>query len=261
MSCTRSNPPNGYTAENRTSTTLQNRTTSPALERAMVTIAHQDNVLQPTNKLTYLTALKDIYNRVLKTGQFSTTWCKTIIHPIFKNGDADNPHNYRGIALLSNLAKLFSSILKIRLSNWTENRAIIPENQAISLIQLTLRRKRRKFYDFFIDLKKAFDTVPQALLWKKLIDIMTAAYNVSAFVVKTGSTTQWQADLAPKEMAASDMRNRHHVQLLLTWSTDAAHPVSGALTGYYQPGLLSPDFIKIRKDKIQDDTAIYLRQE
>ncbi|UYV66133.1 FAM120A [Cordylochernes scorpioides] len=134
----------------------------------------------------YLTALKDIYNRVLKTGQFPTTWCKTIIHPIFKNGDADNPHNYRGIALLSNLAKLFSSILKIRLSNWTENRAIIPENQAgfrkkhscqdhiftlVSLIQLTLRRKRRKFYAFFIDLKKAFDMVPQALLWKKLLDI------------------------------------------------------------------------------------------
>ncbi|UYV66411.1 hypothetical protein LAZ67_4001582 [Cordylochernes scorpioides] len=133
-----------------------------------------------------LTALKYIYNRVLKTGQFPTTWCKTIIHPIFKNGDADNPHNYRGIALLSNLAKLFSSIMKIRLSNWTENRAIIQENQAgfrkehscqdhiftlVSLIQLTLRRKRRKFYAFFIDLKKAFDTVPQALLWKKLLDI------------------------------------------------------------------------------------------
>ncbi|UYV68992.1 SETMAR [Cordylochernes scorpioides] len=48
--------------------------------------------------------------------------------------------------------------------------------------------------------------------------------NASAFVINTGSTTQWQADLAPKEMAASDMRNRHHVQLLLTWSTNAAHP-------------------------------------
>ncbi|UYV75183.1 DCTN2 [Cordylochernes scorpioides] len=32
----------------------------------------------------------------------------------------------------------------------------------------------------------------------------------------TGSTTQWQADLIPKEMAASDMRNRCHVQPLLT---------------------------------------------
>ncbi|UYV61078.1 hypothetical protein LAZ67_1003327 [Cordylochernes scorpioides] len=34
------------------------------------------------------------------------------------------------------------------------------------------------------------------------------------------------ADLAPKEMAASDMRNRCLVQPLLTWSTNAAHPVS-----------------------------------
>ncbi|UYV81088.1 hypothetical protein LAZ67_19002744 [Cordylochernes scorpioides] len=35
-------------------------------------------------------------------------------------------------------------------------------------------------------------------------------------------------------MAASDMRNRRHVQLLLTWSTNTAHPVIpglGALTG------------------------------
>ncbi|UYV76498.1 SMARCD2 [Cordylochernes scorpioides] len=54
----------------------------------------------------------------------------------------------------------------------------------------------------------------------------TGRLNVSAFVIKTGSTTQWQADLAPKEMAASDMRNRCHVQPLLTWSTNAAHSVS-----------------------------------
>ncbi|UYV62206.1 hypothetical protein LAZ67_1008215 [Cordylochernes scorpioides] len=49
-------------------------------------------------------------------------------------------------------------------------------------------------------------------------------YNASAFVIKTGSTTQWQADLTPKEMAASDIRNRRHVQPLLTWSTNTAHP-------------------------------------
>ncbi|UYV76155.1 hypothetical protein LAZ67_13002887 [Cordylochernes scorpioides] len=54
-------------------------------------------------------------------------------------------------------------------------------------------------------------------------DLMTL--NASAFVIKTGSTTQWQADLDPKEMAASDMRNRRLVQRLLTWSTNAAHPI------------------------------------
>ncbi|UYV73868.1 K02A2.6-like [Cordylochernes scorpioides] len=52
------NPPNGYTAENRTPTTLRGRTTNPALERAMVTIAHQDNVLQPINKMSFTSPLQ-----------------------------------------------------------------------------------------------------------------------------------------------------------------------------------------------------------
>ncbi|UYV63431.1 K02A2.6-like [Cordylochernes scorpioides] len=65
-------------------------------------------------------------------------------------------------------------------------------------------------------------TIQFALFFQKALPIQ----NVSAFVIKTGSTTQWQAtDLAPKEMTASDMRNRHHVQPLLTWSTDTAHPL------------------------------------
>ncbi|UYV79713.1 hypothetical protein LAZ67_18000385 [Cordylochernes scorpioides] len=55
----------------------------------------------------------------------------------------------------------------------------------------------------------------------------------SAFVNKTGSITQWQADLAPKEMAASDMRNRRHVQPLLTKEykrCSSCIPGLGALT-------------------------------
>ncbi|UYV74971.1 hypothetical protein LAZ67_12001936 [Cordylochernes scorpioides] len=43
--------------------------------------------------------------------------------------------------------------------------------------------------------------------------------------VKTGSTTQWHSHLAPNEMGAFYMRNRHHVPLQ-TWNTNAAHSVS-----------------------------------
>ncbi|UYV65844.1 FRA10AC1 [Cordylochernes scorpioides] len=74
--------------------------------------------------------------------------------------------------------------------------------------------------------------------------IITSHNLPNAFVIKTGSTTQWQADLAPKEMAASDMRNRRHGQLLLTWSTESSCiPGLGALTGYSQHGQLSPGFL------------------
>ncbi|UYV63658.1 FZD9 [Cordylochernes scorpioides] len=47
------------------------------------------------------------------------------------------------------------------------------------------------------------------------------------------------------EMAASDMRNRHHVQPLLTWSTDSSC-IPVVLTGYYQPGQLSPAKVEFR---------------
>ncbi|UYV71857.1 IKK1 [Cordylochernes scorpioides] len=96
------------------------------------------------------------------------------------------------------------------------------------------------FYGFGMLKQRLFNrrSKTEAGLWKaaqeewsnvslsKVKEVFAAWKNASAFVIKTGSTTQWQADLAPKEMVASDTRNRRHVQMLLTWSTNAAHPVS-----------------------------------
>ncbi|UYV62176.1 hypothetical protein LAZ67_1008122 [Cordylochernes scorpioides] len=135
---------------------------------------------------SYMGLLEQFYNRALIMGHYPTIWTKSIIHPIFKSGDKDNPSNYRGIALISNLSKLFTTILRSRLNEWVERRNVIPENQAgfrrgrscadliftlTTLIQLSLRKKRGKLYVFFVDLRKAFDTVPHSLLWKKLTNL------------------------------------------------------------------------------------------
>ncbi|UYV75788.1 hypothetical protein LAZ67_13001363 [Cordylochernes scorpioides] len=46
------NPSNGHTNENRTPTIFRYRMTNPALERALVTITHQDHALQSLNKMS-----------------------------------------------------------------------------------------------------------------------------------------------------------------------------------------------------------------
>ncbi|UYV66219.1 hypothetical protein LAZ67_4000855 [Cordylochernes scorpioides] len=66
------------------------------------------------------------------------------------------------------------------------------------------------------------ESTPEGRRITKLEQILLNGNNITM----TGSPTQWQTDLAQKEMAASDMRNRLRVQPLLTWSTNAAHPVS-----------------------------------
>ncbi|UYV84831.1 hypothetical protein LAZ67_X003647 [Cordylochernes scorpioides] len=135
---------------------------------------------------SYILLLKQLYNSVMMTGKYPAIWTNSTIHPIFKNGYKNSPSNYRGIALISNVSKLFTSILRSRLEEWVEGRRVIPENQAgfrkgrscidhiftlTTLIQLSLRKKRGKLYVFFVDLRKAFDTVPHSILWKKLYNL------------------------------------------------------------------------------------------
>ncbi|UYV84953.1 hypothetical protein LAZ67_X004087 [Cordylochernes scorpioides] len=135
---------------------------------------------------SYILLLKQLYNSVMTTGKYPAIWTNSTIHPIFKNGYKNSPSNYRGIALISNVSKLFTSILRSRLEEWVDGRRVIPENQAgfrkerscidhiftlTTLIQLSLRKKRGKLYVFFVDLRKAFDTVPHSLLWKKLYNL------------------------------------------------------------------------------------------
>ncbi|UYV69677.1 hypothetical protein LAZ67_7000182 [Cordylochernes scorpioides] len=67
------------------------------------------------------------------------------------------------------------------------------------------------------------------------------------------SQDKWQADLAPKEMAVSDMRNRRHVQPLLTWSTDSSC-IPGALTGFNKAGTIN-DLERSGRPRVQRTQA------
>lgn len=129
----------------------------------------------------FLPVLHKLFNCILNTGIFPSTWSSSIIVPVFKKGDSTDPNNYRGIRLVSNMCKLFTSILNKRLLEWSKYNNVITDAQfgfkpnygtrdAIfalhSIISYSLCKKRR-LYCAFIDFKKAFDSVDRRLLWLK----------------------------------------------------------------------------------------------
>ena len=70
------------------------------------------------------------FNKLFDSGVFPKEWSKSIIVPIYKKGDENQPDNYRGIALTSVISKVYTHILNKRLSNWAETENKIIEEQA-----------------------------------------------------------------------------------------------------------------------------------
>ena len=124
----------------------------------------------------------NLFNLILQTGCFPEEWAIGLIIPIFKNkGNKNDPNNYRGITLISCLAKLFTTILNNRLKSYLEN--ILLENQAgfregystldhiftLHIIINLYKRMSKDLFMAFIDYQKAFDTIWRTGLWLKLI--------------------------------------------------------------------------------------------
>ena len=73
--------------------------------------------------------LHKLFNSVLGNESFPKIWTKGIIIPIFKNGIKDDPANYRGLTIGSNICKLFTKILNIRLDKLCIKRQLIRNEQ------------------------------------------------------------------------------------------------------------------------------------
>ena len=129
--------------------------------------------------------LEKLFNLILQSGTFPTSWSNGIITALHKTGNKDDPSNYRGICISSCLGKVFCSILNTRLLNFSNNHKILhryqigflPRHRASEHIfslrtlidQHVTHSARGKLYTCFADFKKAFDSIwHQGLLYKLL---------------------------------------------------------------------------------------------
>ena len=158
--------------------------------------------------------LAHLFNKILEIGKYPSNWVQAIVLPLYKgSGSVHDTNNFRGISLLSNVAKCFTRILNSRLICFLDKNKIIRDEQAgfrkgycttdnvfilDTLISQRLKRKGNKLYVCFIDFRKAYDSVPRnALLFKlhqigirgKFLKLLRSMYSKCTFRVRTPEST------------------------------------------------------------------------
>ena len=127
--------------------------------------------------------LVKLFNVLFDSGVFPSDWTESIIMPLFKKGDVNDPNNYRGISLCNISSKLYSSIINKRLQNWISINNVTGEHQAgfkkgystidhIFTLMAAVQKQfanDSKLYVAFVDFQKAFDSISRKLLWPILL--------------------------------------------------------------------------------------------
>lgn len=73
--------------------------------------------------------IKRIFNGVIQNG-FPANWTTSIVIPLHKSGDINNPSNYRTIMINPLFGKLFGSMMERRISVWAEKEGKRAKGQA-----------------------------------------------------------------------------------------------------------------------------------
>ena len=140
--------------------------------------------------------LLDIINQSWFEGIGPEDWGKQIICPFFKKGDPTKCEDYRGISLINHAAKLYERILEKRtraiiepqLGEWQHgfrrNRGTTDMIFSIRQLMEKAWEYNQKLYMIFIDLQKAFDSVPRKRLWNCLLE-----YGINGQLLKAIKST------------------------------------------------------------------------
>ena len=123
-----------------------------------------------------------VWNDCLTRGIYPNPLKIARVTPIFKAGERTNPGNYRPISVLSDINKIFETLIYRRLLLFLNNKSILSRCQygfrvgistqktCIDVVSLLLQAIKRKEHAIclFIDFKKAFDSIDHQLLLLKL---------------------------------------------------------------------------------------------
>ena len=191
-----------------------------------------------------------VINSSLKEGRVPKQWKRANIVPIYKGGKKTEPQNYRPVSLTSVVGKICEIVIK---EKWVE---YLEKNKIINDCQFGFRQERScvtsllSFYTrvidevqgrdgwvdtVFLDIKKAFDTVPhKRLLWK-----MEHIGGIRGTILK------W-------------MRNYLEEREMRTVIRDTSSNWSKVISGVPQGSVLAPIMFQVYINDIQEGVTSYM---
>lgn len=126
--------------------------------------------------------LKSLYNTSLRTGKVPEIWRQATISAIFKKGCKKTPSNYRPVSLTCILSKVMESIVRDKMVHHMSANNLFSQSQFGFISGRSITLQLLKVMDtwteilegggeldvVYLDIKKAFDTVPHNRLMMKL---------------------------------------------------------------------------------------------
>ena len=154
-------------------------------------------------------ALGTLINFAYAKGIVAESWAELLVVSIPKKGDLADMNNYRGISLMSTVLKVVCVLLSTRIQVVAEANNLFSRAQAgfrtreecitqVACVMDVIQRRRivgETTYVVFVDLRKAYDTVPHEALFAKLsrfgirgkcLAFIRALYRSSTIRVRVG---------------------------------------------------------------------------
>lgn len=152
--------------------------------------------------------LAELFQRCINGGDIPEEWKLSFLTPIHKKGNKENCDNYRGIVVTTSISKIYGKILNKRIeqeytdseaeeqAGFRAGRSTVDHLFCVTQLIEKMSAFNKEIHLLFVDLKKAYDSIPLTRLWEALdrtnlsINIIRSIkelYSNCRIKVKTGS--------------------------------------------------------------------------